>query len=174
MKQFIQVGQFSEGCNHGWRFWLFASLLFSQSATGGVLLDQKVGFLQSVNEYPRISKNRLNTSLVFCEKRCSQKFYEIHRKALVSLLKKIPWHRCFPVNFVKFLRSSFFTDYLRTTASFICANLCRFTFIALYYFPRILKWVLGKYENSNYCLLGKIFKKQEKLIVCKFVIWLFF
>ena len=31
----------------------------------------------------------------------------------VTLLKKRPWHRCFPVNFVKFLRTSFFTEHLR-------------------------------------------------------------
>ena len=30
-----------------------------------------------------------------------------------SLLKKRPWHRCFPVNFVKFLRTPFFREYLR-------------------------------------------------------------
>ena len=31
----------------------------------------------------------------------------------VTLLKKRPWHRCFPVNFLKFLRTSFFTEHLR-------------------------------------------------------------
>ena len=34
-----------------------------------------------------------------------------------TLLKKRLWHRCFPVNFAKFLRT-FFTEYLWTTASF--------------------------------------------------------
>ena len=29
------------------------------------------------------------------------------------LLKKRPWHRCFPVNFAKFLRTPFFTENLR-------------------------------------------------------------
>ena len=33
--------------------------------------------------------------------------------ARVSLFKKRPWHRCFPVSFVKFLRISFFTEHLR-------------------------------------------------------------
>ena len=33
-----------------------------------------------------------------------------------TLLKKGLWHRCFPVNFVKFLRTPFFTDYLWMTA----------------------------------------------------------
>ena len=30
--------------------------------------------------------------------------------ARVSFLKKILWHRCFPVNFAKFLRTSFLTE----------------------------------------------------------------
>ena len=33
------------------------------------------------------------------------------------LLKKTLWHRCFPVNFVKFLRTLFFTEHLWTIAS---------------------------------------------------------
>ena len=30
-----------------------------------------------------------------------------------TLLRKRLWHRCFPVNFVKFLRTPFFTEHLR-------------------------------------------------------------
>ena len=30
-----------------------------------------------------------------------------------TLLKKRLWHRCFPVNFVKYLRTPFFTEHLR-------------------------------------------------------------
>ena len=29
-----------------------------------------------------------------------------------TLLKKRPWHRCFPVNFVKFLRTPFYIEHL--------------------------------------------------------------
>ena len=29
-----------------------------------------------------------------------------------TLLKKRPWHRCFPVNFVEFLRTVFFTEHV--------------------------------------------------------------
>ena len=35
----------------------------------------------------------------------------------VLLLKKRLWHRCFPANFAKFLRTCLFTEHLRTTAS---------------------------------------------------------
>ena len=30
-----------------------------------------------------------------------------------TLLKKKPWHRCFHVNFTKFLRTHFLTEHLR-------------------------------------------------------------
>ena len=47
---------------------------------------------------------------------CKNVFFKIRRKTPVSeslllkrsLLKKILWHRCFPVNFAKFLRKAFF------------------------------------------------------------------
>ena len=59
-------------------------------------------------------------------KRSSYKFYKIHRKIPVpesffkniaslrpvNLLKKRLWHRCFPVNFAKFLRTPFFIEHL--------------------------------------------------------------
>ena len=46
----------------------------------------------------------------YSEKRCSEKFHEIHRKTPqpATSLKKRLWHRCFPVNFVKLLRTPFF------------------------------------------------------------------
>ena len=31
---------------------------------------------------------------------------------LATLLKKRPWHKCFPSNFVKFLRTPFLTEHL--------------------------------------------------------------
>ena len=34
-----------------------------------------------------------------------------------TLLKKRLWHRCFPMNFEKFLRTPYFTEHLWTTAS---------------------------------------------------------
>ena len=67
---------------------------------------------------------------VLCKKRCSKKIRKIHRKISVPeslfliklqampaiLLKKRLWHRCFPVNFAKFLRRPFFNEYLQTTS----------------------------------------------------------
>ena len=34
-----------------------------------------------------------------------------------TLLKKSLWHKCFPVNFAKFLRATFFAEHLQMTAS---------------------------------------------------------
>ena len=64
---------------------------------------------------------------VFCRKGTLKKFREIHRKTPVpeplfnkvaglrpeTLLKKRLWHRPFPVNFAKFLRTPFFIGHLR-------------------------------------------------------------
>ena len=49
----------------------------------------------------------LLSSLLNDQNRCSSKFCKIHRKTLATLLKKRLWHRCFPVNFTKFLRTPF-------------------------------------------------------------------
>ena len=55
-------------------------------------------------------KRQKQSSEVFYKKRCSKKLCKIYRKApsaRASLLKKRLQHRCFPVNFAKFLRTSF-------------------------------------------------------------------
>ena len=44
-----------------------------------------------------------------------------------TLLKKRPWHRCFPANFANYLRTPFFTEHLR--------------------------WLLLKYEKPQVCFL---------------------
>ena len=49
----------------------------------------------------------------FCKKMCSWKFHKIHRKTPVpeTIFNKVAglslWYRCFPMNFVKFLRTTF-------------------------------------------------------------------
>ena len=44
---------------------------------------------------------------VFCKKRCAYKFRKIHRLRPAALLRKRLRHRCFVVNFAKFLGTSF-------------------------------------------------------------------
>ena len=53
---------------------------------------------------------------------CSVKkvFLEISQNSQTppaTFLKKRLWHKCFPVNFAEFLRTAFFIEHLRTTAS---------------------------------------------------------
>ena len=68
---------------------------------------------------------------MFCRKGVLRNFTKFTRKHLyqslffnnvaalrpATFLKIILCHSCFPVNFVKFLRTPFFTERLRTTAS---------------------------------------------------------
>ena len=49
--------------------------------------------------YVRVNQARSSHPEVFCKP--------------ATLLKKRLWHRCFPVNFVKFLRTPFFMEHLR-------------------------------------------------------------
>ena len=60
--------------------------------------------------------------------RCSWKFRKVHRKTPVSVsfflrpvtwLKKRLWHRCFPRNFAKFLRTLSPTEHLRWLLLFL-------------------------------------------------------
>ena len=70
--------------------------------------------------------NRSSRSEVFCENGFLENITKFTGKYLcqsllfdkvaglrsATLLKKILWHRCFPVNFVKFLRTIFFMEHL--------------------------------------------------------------
>ena len=62
---------------------------------------------------------------VFCKKRVLRNFANLQENTCTrvsfliklqagpaTLLKKRLWHRCFPVNFAKFLRTTFFTEHL--------------------------------------------------------------
>ena len=46
------------------------------------------------------------------ENTCARDFFLIKLKAC-NFIKKSLWHRCFPVNFAKFLRTPFLTEHLR-------------------------------------------------------------
>ena len=57
---------------------------------------------------------RSNRPEVSCKKGVLRNFTKFTGKRLrpATLLKKRLWHRCFPVNFVKFLRTPFLTEHL--------------------------------------------------------------
>ena len=71
-----------------------------------------VGFSLTFPGFPRKSKIRLNTSLQ--EGRLSISF------STLLLLKRRPWHRCFPVNFGTFLKTPFLWN---TSRRLLC--ICR-------------------------------------------------
>ena len=49
---------------------------------------------------------------MFCKKGVLRNFANFAGLSPATLLKKSPWHRCFPVNFVKFLRTPTFIEHL--------------------------------------------------------------
>ena len=71
--------------------------------------------------------NRSSRQEVFCKKGVLRNFAKFTGKHLcqsllfnnvagltpATFLKKRLWHRCFPVNFAKFLRAPFLTEHLR-------------------------------------------------------------
>ena len=63
-----------------------------------------------LSDYVRSSRQEL-----FCKKGVLRNFAKFTGKCLCQSLisKKRLWHRCFPVNFAKFLRTSFLTEHLR-------------------------------------------------------------
>ena len=66
-----------------------------------------------------VKKRVLKNSTKFIEKYLCQSlsFIKVASLRPATLLKKRLWHRCFLVNFVKFLSASFLIEHLRTTAS---------------------------------------------------------
>ena len=72
-----------------------------------------MGFYSVTN----ISKDRSSHSGAFFKKGILRNFAKFTAKHLcqrpVNLFKKRLWHRCFPVNFAKLLRTPFLTEHLR-------------------------------------------------------------
>ena len=66
-----------------------------------------------------VAKGVLRNFAKFTEKHLCQClfFNKVAGLSPATLLKKRVWYRCSPVNFAKFLRTSFFIEHLRTTAS---------------------------------------------------------
>ena len=95
---FWQDSKYVSGGHQFWSKWSLKHIItlykchFSEAATRGVLRN--------------FAK--------FAGKFLCQSFFLIKLQARpATLLKKKLWHRCFPVNFAKFLRKSFFTEHLR-------------------------------------------------------------
>ena len=85
-----------------------------------------------------------------------------------KVLKKRLWQRCFPVNFAKFLKNTFFTDHLRTTASDISQRYAwkDKNLQMQFFWPE--KWKL-------FSILSNISKSRDSLEISrKSLIWLNF
>ena len=129
MRLYGRLGEVSDFCKRcvgyllitGW-LWTVKLSCYGKWSLGNLL------YTKSCNGYCIMQKQ---PPVVFCEKRGSSKFHKIHRKAPVpeslfnkvaglrptTLLKTGLWHRCFPVNFVIFRRTTF-SQNLQTTASY--------------------------------------------------------
>ena len=85
-----------------------------------------------------------------------------------KVLKKRLWQRCFPVNFAKFLKNTFFADHLRTTASDISQRYAwkDKNLQMQFFWPE--KWKL-------FSILSNISKSRDSLEISrKSLIWLNF
>ena len=73
---------------------------------------------------------------------------KLQPSGLELFLKKKLQHRCFPLNFVKFIRTPFFTEHLQTTAS----EICRVSFLRISFclFGQIC---FGKCKSQNFICL---------------------
>ena len=83
----------------------------------------------------------------------------LFRYALATLLKKRPWHRCFPVNFAKFLR----TPVLQNTSARLLLCFMVFSdreFLPVQRFKNICYWKIDC--GSKHYRLSKYFMKNLK------------
>ena len=84
-----------------------------------VVWSQKFIKSPAIRLFSSVENFRSSRPEVFCKKGVLKNFTKFTGKHLckspffnITLLKKRLWHRCFPVNFVKFLRTSFFLEHL--------------------------------------------------------------
>ena len=89
----------------------------------------EIGRSRSSRQEVFFKKGILRNFAKFTGKRlCQSLFFD--KVAGLRQLKKRPWLRCFPVNFVKFLRTPFRTEHLQWLLLFFC--LCYFPYASLY------------------------------------------
>ena len=67
---------------------------------------------EAVAQRSSVKKVFLEFSQNSQENTCARVFFLIKLRPPATLLKKRLWHGCFPLNFAKFFRTSFFTEHL--------------------------------------------------------------
>ena len=78
-----------------------------------------VFYIQAVAQRCTVRKVFLEISQNSQENTCARFSFLIKLQTPATLLKKRLWHRCFPVNFAKFLRTPFLTEHLGWLLLFI-------------------------------------------------------
>ena len=80
---------------------------------------KRMTFYRSSHQRCSMQKDVRRNFTKFTEKNLYQSltFNKVAGLRPATLLKKRLWHRCFPVNFAKFLGIPFFTEHVRTIAS---------------------------------------------------------
>ena len=81
-------------------------------------------------------------------------YYQSCRPRLATLFKKRPWHRCFPVNFVKFGRTPFLTEHLCWLLQ-VLQNRCSYKFPNIHQKIYVLKSLFNTVRGLKTCNFNK-------------------
>ena len=96
-------------------FAIFLEAIISQNTSGRFLLLLVANLFRSSHRKYSVRKNVLRNFAKFTRKHMSQSlfFNKVSGLRPPNLLKKRPWLRRFPMNFAKFLRTTFLTEHFR-------------------------------------------------------------
>ena len=96
-------------------FGIFLEAIISQNTSGRFLLLLVANLFGSSHRKCSVRKNVLRNFTKFTRKHLSQSlfFNKVSGLRPANLLKKRPWLRRFPMNFAKFLRTTFLTEHFR-------------------------------------------------------------
>ena len=113
-----------------------------------LLVDEKSSFTYPPS-YTEAVIQRCSVKKVFLEiSQNSQENACARISFLVTLLKKRPWHWCFPVNFTKFLRTPFYLEHLWWLLLHIfCLHFLRIHHD--YVFQRVFESVRAQFLSGN-------------------------
>ena len=94
----------------------------------------------------------------------SQNLQENTCARVSTLLKKKTWHRCFPVNFAKFLRTSFLQN---TSGGCFC---CYFLFTYFMYSLLFAVFIYVLFTNRYYNCTSKV-RQMNNMLQCTKLMW---
>ena len=135
--------------NNGRREWIFKHIFQNFHNILSLTVVFNEGILKAVVQRCSVKKVFLEISQNSQENTCTRVSFLIRLQRPATLFKKRRWHRCFPVNFVKFLGTPFYTEHLWWLLLAFChpptsnpqVKIGGFIFVASFYF-HILKSLL--------------------------------